>query len=118
MTTLSGWREKEKKNCFEENLNGNFNLFFRVVYIWYFNWRLHPPNERAIGATTIQMRYMDINFCILQQQQDQGLLFTATVRHKLCILRHGGHDKRAVAVWAAGRLDPAGTQRYASYFAI
>ena len=41
---------------------------FRVIYNWNFNWRLHPLNERAIGATMLQMIDRDINFHILQKK--------------------------------------------------
>ena len=40
---------------------------FRVIYNWNFNWRLYPLNERAIGATMLQMTDRDINFHILQK---------------------------------------------------
>ena len=41
---------------------------FRLIYNWNFNWRLHPLNERAIGATMLQIIDRDINFHILQKK--------------------------------------------------
>ena len=41
---------------------------FRVIFNWNFKWRLHPLNERAIGATMLQMIDSNINFHILQKK--------------------------------------------------
>ena len=69
-------KEKTKANIFGENTIFTFCSCFRVIYNLNLNWRLHPLNERAIGAMMPQMIDRDINFHILPKKIKSQVYFS------------------------------------------
>ena len=61
-------QRRNQGECFGPKKIITFCYCFRVIYNRNFNLRLHPLNERAIGATLLKMIDRNINFHIPQKK--------------------------------------------------
>ena len=61
-------QRRNQGECFGPKKIKTFCYCFRVIYNQNFNFRLHPLNERAIGATLLKMIFRNIDFHIPQKK--------------------------------------------------
>ena len=109
-------QRRNQGECFGHKKIMTFCSYFRVIYNWNFNWWLHPLNERAIGATMLQMIDRDINFHILQKKSRSQVYLWRRLWVAISIFR----DMAAMTAeqWeqfyqlVAKTVDTAGDHRY------